>query len=114
MIKQNNITWAIHRGLREVRSIILPCPNTHPHAPDQVKRMRGRGPAARLSKTPACINLAILEASCGSSVLGLLKTLAFQTYVPTVLKLLPTGLSPVIALGKLTLVTLPGEPMASE
>lgn len=44
------------------------------------------------------MNLAIPEANSGSSVLGLLKTLPFQTCVLAVLKLLPAGLSPVIAL----------------
>jgi len=36
----------------------------------------GQGPSCRIERE-ACVNLAILEASSGSSVLGLLKTLTF-------------------------------------
>lgn len=62
----------------------------------------------------AHVNFAILDSSSGSSVLGLPQTLALQTRVLAVLKPLPTGMNPIIALGKPTLLTLPVEPVASE
>lgn len=60
------------------------------------------------------MNFAILEISSGSGVLGLLQSLALRIHGLAVLKLLPTGMSPIITPGKLIWLTLPVEPMTSE
>lgn len=48
----------------------------------------------------ACVSFAVLGDSSSSGVLGLPQALALQIYVLAVLKLLPTGMSPIIAPGK--------------
>lgn len=62
----------------------------------------------------APVNLATLEGCSGSAVLGLPLALALQTRGLAVLKLPPTGMSPVPVPGKLIWLTLPVEPVASE